>query len=72
MEEEPKNDVCKCGFTTTKRHCCDNIFQMTVNLSQNCRPRRGKNLVRKMVGKESASLKQLNHKSIQQLNSYYE
>ena len=67
--EEAKNDVCKCGFTTTKPS--DNIYQMTVNLSQNCpMEMEGENLVRKMVQKSASLLKLLNHKSIQQLNSF--
>ena len=61
------------NVASQQQNLSDNIYQMTVNLSQNCpMEMEGENLVRKMVQKSASLLKLLNHKSIQQLNSYYE
>ena len=59
------------NVASQQQNLSDNIYQMTVNLSQNCpMEMEGENLVRKMVQKSASLLKLLNHKSIQQLNSF--
>ena len=60
-----------CANVASQQQNPDNIYQMTVNLSQNCPMElEGENLVRKLVQKSASLLKLLNHKSIQQLNSF--
>ena len=60
------------NVASQQQNLSDNIYQMTVNLSQNCpMEMEGENLVRKMVQKSASLLKLLNHKSIQQLNMYF-
>ena len=69
IEEEAKM-MC-ANVALQQQNLSDNIYQMTVNLSQNCpMEMEGGNLVRKMVQKSASLLKLLNHKSIQQLNSF--
>ena len=59
------------NVASQQQNLSDNIYQMTVNLSQNCpMEMEGENLVRKMVQKSASLLELLNHKSIQQLNSF--
>ena len=59
------------NVASQQQNLSDNIYQMTVNLSQNCpMEMEGEILVRKMVQKSASLLELLNHKSIQQLNSF--